>query len=110
MKLLLDENLSRRILPLLEQEYTGSTQVALAGLERADDRTVWAFAKNDNYVLVSKDEDFLGLLQLYGYPPKLIRLSLGNCRNEQVANLLNINKAEISVLLKDPNIGLIELW
>ena len=37
MKLLLDENLSRRILPFLEADYPGSTQVALIGLERASD-------------------------------------------------------------------------
>ncbi len=35
MKLLLDENLSRRLVPFLQQDYPGSTQVALIGLERA---------------------------------------------------------------------------
>ena len=36
MKLLLDENLSRRIVPFIQNSYPGSTQVALVGLERAN--------------------------------------------------------------------------
>lgn len=35
MKLLLDENLSRRQVPFLQNEFPGSTQVALVGLEIA---------------------------------------------------------------------------
>lgn len=41
MKLLLDENLSRRIVPFLQDGYPGSSQVVLEGLERADDHVVW---------------------------------------------------------------------
>jgi hypothetical protein len=37
VKLLLDENLSYRIIPSLQEAFPGSTQVVLAGLERADD-------------------------------------------------------------------------
>ena len=44
MKLLLDENLSRRIVPSLQQRFPGSTQVALVGLERAADVTLWDYA------------------------------------------------------------------
>ena len=43
MKLLLDENLSRRLIPFLQQDFPGSTQVALIGLERADDGEIWEF-------------------------------------------------------------------
>lgn len=35
MKLLLDQNLSRRLLPHLQSHFPGTTQVALVGLERA---------------------------------------------------------------------------
>jgi hypothetical protein len=33
MKLLLDENLSRRIVPFLQSDFPGTTQVALEGIE-----------------------------------------------------------------------------
>ena len=35
MKLLLDENLSRRLVPFLQQDYPGSSQVLLLGLALA---------------------------------------------------------------------------
>ncbi len=38
MKLLLDENLSRRLVPFLLNDYPESTQVVLLGMERSGDR------------------------------------------------------------------------
>lgn len=83
MKLLLDENLSRRIVPALQTAYPGSTQVALVGLEHANDREIWVFAKDRGFTIVTKDDDFLGLLALMGHPPKVALLSLGNSTNAQ---------------------------
>jgi len=37
MKLLLDENLSRRLIPFLQHDYPGSSQVVLLGLEAASE-------------------------------------------------------------------------
>lgn len=37
MKLLLDENLSRRLVPYLQKDFPESTQVTLVGLETASD-------------------------------------------------------------------------
>ena len=58
MKLLLDENLSRRLVPLLQQEFPGTTQVTLLGLESASDQVIWLRAKQDGYVVVTRDADF----------------------------------------------------
>ncbi len=46
MKLLLDENLSRRIVPFLQIAFPGSSQVALLGMETVADavRTPWGQA------------------------------------------------------------------
>jgi hypothetical protein len=41
MKRLLDENLSRRIVPCLQDAFPGSSPVVMEGLERADDNAVW---------------------------------------------------------------------
>jgi predicted nuclease of predicted toxin-antitoxin system len=40
VKLLLDENLSRRLIPFLQDDYPDSSQVCLLGLEQADDKTI----------------------------------------------------------------------
>jgi len=45
MKLLLDENLSRRIIPFLQTAYPDSTQITLVNLETASDQEVWEFAR-----------------------------------------------------------------
>jgi hypothetical protein len=50
MKLLLDENLSRRLVPFLQHDYPGISQVVLLGLESASDKDVWLKAKTDGYV------------------------------------------------------------
>jgi predicted nuclease of predicted toxin-antitoxin system len=88
MRLLLDENLSRRIVPLLQHTFPETTQVALIGLERASDREVWEYSKAQGYAIVTKDDDFLGLLSVLGYPPKVVLLTIGNSSNEQVVATL----------------------
>ncbi|MBU0501181.1 MAG: DUF5615 family PIN-like protein [Gammaproteobacteria bacterium] len=55
MKLLFDENLSRRLVPFLQTAYPGSTQVALIGLECADDRSIWQYAREQGFVTVTKE-------------------------------------------------------
>lgn len=68
MKLLLDENLSRRIVPFLQTDYPDSTQIALVNMETASDRKVWQFAKENDYVIVTKDSDFYDLSLVLGTP------------------------------------------
>jgi predicted nuclease of predicted toxin-antitoxin system len=58
MKLLLDENLSRRLIPFLQHDYPGSSQVVLLALEAASDSVVWQTAKDHGYVIVTRDADF----------------------------------------------------
>jgi predicted nuclease of predicted toxin-antitoxin system len=110
VKLLLDENLSRRIVPSLQTAFPGTTQVALVGLEQADDRAIWEYAKAAGYVLVTKDDDFAGLLSVLGYPPKVVRLAMGNCSNQSVIDALVKSKAEIEAALANPDIGLVEVY
>lgn len=78
MKLLLDENLSRRLIPFLQTAYPGSTQVVLDGLERASDREIWQYAKDHDFVIVTKDADYYDLSLLLGAPPFVIWLQTGN--------------------------------
>ncbi len=84
MKLLLDENLSRRLVPALQAAFPDSSQVALLGLERATDAALCTYAAEHGYVLCSKDDDFHRLVAARGYRPKLVHLALGNVSNDQV--------------------------
>ena len=110
MKLLLDENISRKIIPAVQQEFPGTTQAALVGLDRAEDRTLWEFAKAGGFTIVSKDDDFLGLLSLLGYPPKVILLTLGNCTNQQIIDALLRSRLEIEAVLANDDVGVVEVY
>ena len=110
MKLLLDENLPRRILPALQHAFPGSTQVILVGLERADDRAVWEYAREHGYVIVTKDDDFVRLQLLLGYPPKVILLRLGNCTAQQVLTALVSSHCDIDAALIQEEVGMIEVY
>lgn len=110
MKLLLDENLSRRIVPALRTAFPETSQVALIGLETAGDRAVWDFAKAGEYVIVTKDEDFIEIQSLLGYPPKVVLLALGNCTNQQVVDALTRSKTEIEAALARDEIGFVEVF
>jgi len=78
MKLLLDENLSRRIVPFIQDRYPGSSQVALIGLEQVDDKIIRQYAIDNDYVITTKDADFYEMSLVYGQPPKIIWLKMGN--------------------------------
>ena len=51
MKLLLDENLSRRLVPFLLHDFPGSSHVVLLGLQSAADKEVWQHAKDSRALL-----------------------------------------------------------
>ncbi len=76
MKLLLDENLSDRIVPRILYAFPESTHVKAAGLQQSDDGIVWDFAKRNGFTIVSKDADFHQRSLVFGHPPKLVYLRL----------------------------------
>ena len=92
MKLLLDENLSRRLVPFLQHDYPGSSQVVLPGMESASDKEIWHRAKTDGYVIVTRDADFQELSLVWGHPPTVIRLKTPNQSSSAVPKLLIDNK------------------
>lgn len=109
VKLLLDENVSRRLLPVLASAFPGSTHVVLEGLQQASDSDVWEFAKLGGFVVVTKDDDFTALSSLQGRPPCLIKLSVGNCDNDQIAQILLSRREQVEGQFADPAVSMVEL-
>ena len=89
MKLLLDQNLSFRLLEALEPIYPGSTQVKFVNLDQRDDLTVWRFAKDNDFTIVTKDSDFHEFSVVFGSPPKVIWLKCGNRTKSYVLGRAN---------------------
>jgi predicted nuclease of predicted toxin-antitoxin system len=88
VKLLLDENLSPRLVDLLSDLYPGSDHVHNLNLGGANDSEVWDYAKLHGFAIVSKDSDFAERSVLESDPPKIIWVRLGNCSTEEVEKLL----------------------
>jgi predicted nuclease of predicted toxin-antitoxin system len=108
--LLFDHNLSPRLIPRLLDLYPGSSHVSFIGLDRADDQTVWAYARRHGYILVTKDADFGELQLLYGFPPKIIWIRRGNCSTQTSEAILRENFEAIETISDDPNTGVITLF
>ena len=96
MRLLFDENLSGRLVPLLADVYPGSAHLADAGLLGAPDGAVWDHAAAGAFVLVTKDEDFQRLSVMRGPPPKVVWIRLGNCATADVARLLRLRYDDVA--------------
>jgi predicted nuclease of predicted toxin-antitoxin system len=58
MKLLFDQNLSPHLICLVEDLYPGSIHVREVGLRAAEDNVIWEYAKQNGFVVISKDSDF----------------------------------------------------
>jgi predicted nuclease of predicted toxin-antitoxin system len=88
VKLLFDQNLPRLLVGRFAEEFPDSGHVTEVGLDRATDREVWEFARAGGYVIVSKDSDFRQLAFLFGPPPKVVWLRVGNASSRVIASLL----------------------
>ena len=109
MKLLFDQNLSRRLVGLLDREFPGSRHVVDCGLETATDREIWDHAAAHGYVIVSKDSDFRQLAFLHGPPPKAIWVRVGNVSTRVVLELLRRHRELIEEFEGDAEGALLEL-
>jgi predicted nuclease of predicted toxin-antitoxin system len=109
VKLLLDQNLSRRLLPALEATFPGSKQVQLLGMQADDDSTIWAYAKAEGFAIVTKDSDFVEMSAVRGMPPKIIWLNLGNVSNTVVRNKLMEYQFAILSFLDSNEDGVFEI-
>lgn len=110
MKLLFDQNTSPRLVRRLGDLFPDSNHVFFSGLDSADDLAVWSFARIQGYTVVTKDADFNDLTFLYGSPPKVIWLRLGNCTTAQVEACLRENAEVIHAFFLDPTTNLLELY
>lgn len=108
--LLLDHNLSPKLIQRLADLYPASTHVYLLGLHTVNDQAVWDYAREHGYTVVTKDADYSELLLLYGYPPKIIWIRRGNCTTQAIENLLRDNFEAIETMCDDHVAGIITLF
>lgn len=109
MRLLLDQNLSHRLVQRLADIYPDARHVRSVGLKEATDLAIWEYARREECIIVSKDTDFHQRSFLYGHPPKVIWIRLGNCSTMDVETVLRKAAAEIALFATDDEQSLLAL-
>jgi predicted nuclease of predicted toxin-antitoxin system len=93
----------------LSDIFPNSLHVRDVGMKATIDPIVWDYAKNNNLMIVWKDADMHDLSLVFGNPPKVIWLRLGNCSTLQIENLLRRNFNAIELFYEDENLSLLAL-
>ncbi|MEM7602502.1 MAG: DUF5615 family PIN-like protein [Verrucomicrobiota bacterium] len=98
--LLLDHNLSPRLIEKLEDEFGKIDHVQNLGMADGSDIDIWEFAKAHGYSIVTKDKDFYERSTVVGQPPKVIHLTLGNCSVADCVNAILNRSGQVKDFLQ----------
>jgi len=101
VKLLFDQNLSSKLVPQLSDLFPDSKHVKDLALDQAEDERVWNTARDHDFILVSKDADFHQRSFLYGFPPKVLWVTLGNCSTSEIERGIRKNNVSIIAFVQD---------
>ena len=71
------------------------------GLRDAPDLQIFAAARRADAIVLTKDADFVRLLEQRGSPPKILWLICGNTSNEALQQILSLHLAAALRLLSD---------
>jgi predicted nuclease of predicted toxin-antitoxin system len=102
MKLLFDENLSRRLVARLSDLFAGSSHVLNEGLIRASDSAIWEFAKANGFSIVTADADYYEMATVQGPPPKIIWLRGCDYPTAVAEKLIRSQAIRIADFISDP--------
>ena len=102
MSLLFDQNISFRIVQKVQILFPNSKQVKELGLEGMSDDTIWKFAKQNNFTIVTFDSDFFEISNLKGHPPKIIWLRTGNTTTNNIIEILQLKSETIIDFITNP--------
>jgi predicted nuclease of predicted toxin-antitoxin system len=109
VKLLFDENLSRKLIARLAELYPGSAHVAGFDLIERPDREIWDFAQAGDFIIVTADADFYELAAALGPPPKVIWLRRWTHPTRDAELVLRRDAMRITEFAADSTLGLLVL-
>ena len=110
MKLLLDHNLSHKLIHSLGGLFPDSRHVYQLGLDRATDREVFEYARDNNFIILTKDADFQDLNLFLSPPVKIIWLKTGNSDNQTIALKIIAYYDSIVAFYQDESIHTLKIY
>jgi len=106
-----DAQLSPALAPWLTKQFgVDAVSVGRLGLRDAKDPQIFAAAREANAIVLTKDDDFVILLERLGPPPRVLWVTCGNTSNEHLRQVLTatlsdalelINAGEVLVEIRD---------
>jgi len=110
MKLLLDENLSWRMVKKLSPYFSEVVHVSSLKINQpATDISIWNFAKENGFTIVSKDDDFEKIVLVKKAPPKLIFLKTNNIDTNKLVSILLEHKQKITEFIQSEENDIFEI-
>ena len=107
MKLLIDENLSRRLAARLSDLFPGSIHVTEVALAESPDVAVWEYAKAKGFTILTADADFFELATTLGPPPKVLWLRRWSHPTRDAESVLRREAIRIGQFEGDSELGLL---
>lgn len=75
-----------------------------------DDYTIWQFASNNDFTIVTQDSDFYEMSLVFGHPPKVILIKSGNTSTANIEFLIKSNYNQIMEFEKNDSLLCLELY
>ena len=101
MKFWIDAQLSPALAPWLSNTFAVEAfSVRWLGLQHASDEEIFTAAREAKAVMITKDRDFVQLLERLGPPPKVIWVTCGNTSKAQMRKILHRTFPETLLLLQ----------
>lgn len=111
MKILVDQNISFRLVQRIEHVFDEIGHVKSLGLTNAKDLQIFMTARHQGFAAVlTQDEDFYNLLLEHGTPPKIIWLRTGNCSTTFLSKVILRNAEHIQDFLEDEMQDCLEIY
>lgn len=97
----IDAQLSPALAPWITATFgIESHAVRELGLHRAKDPPIFHAARDANAVVMTKDSDFLALLDRFGPPPQILWVTCGNTSNARLKQVLRASVPRAVDLLR----------
>lgn len=111
MKILVDQNISFRLLPHIESVFPDTSHVRDLGLTDFDDFKIFQYAREHQFdAILTLDEDFNNIQLEHGTPPKIIWLRVGNCSTAVLAAVILKNAQLILNFQQDNALECLEIF
>jgi predicted nuclease of predicted toxin-antitoxin system len=109
MNILFDQNISFRIIPLIQDIFPKAKQVRQLDLENKSDKQIWEYAKQHDFIIVTFDSDFYDFSLVWGHPPKIIWIRTSNQTTQNIEKIIRKHCDAISDFQNDNDLACLEI-